>query len=292
MLSASCHPCAVNGGTQMIELACGHQISEGHESTHYCRIMGLETLLRLQPSGQQSCHPDHHFFILVHQVMELWLRQIVVDLYGLIEALDGDDVGRSVWLTQRMGRVTSLLTPATMLMESIPPSDFLVFRDHYGSTSGGDSIQFREIEILAGVRDPAYRRFLEAAAGNDATGALVRWTDRLRECWEGRTVDQAFNDLLRRQGLAIADLYTTAPARNHHFALFSLAEALLDFDEQFLCWRIAHARVAERAIGPIAKGSGYTVGVRYLDATVNRRFFPGLWESRTTLIQRRAQERR
>lgn len=275
----------------MIELACGHRVSEGHEATHYCKILGLDTLLRLQPYGQQSCHPDHHLFILVHQAMELWLRQLVVDLRGLIEALDEDDVGRSIWLAQRLSRVTSLLTPATTLMESIPPSDFLVFRDHYGSTSGGDSIQFREIEILAGVRDPAYRRFLEATVGSDASGMLVRWTNHLRECWEGRTVDQAFNDLLGRRSLAIADLYTTAPARNHHFALFTLAEALLDFDEHFVCWRMAHARVAERAIGPLAKGTGYTVGVRYLDATVNRRFFPGLWASRTTLLERREQSR-
>ncbi len=68
-----------------------------------------------------------------------------------------------------------------------------------------------------------------------------------------------------------------------------LAESLLDFDEEFRVWRFAHARTAQRTIGPATEGTGHTSGVSYLDYVATHRadFFPELWRARERLWERR-----
>ena len=62
-------------------------------------------------------------------------------------------------------------------------------------------------------------------------------------------MNDALMDLLERCGITPADLYNVAPAVNPQPELFLLAEALLDFEENFLARRFIHVRMAERTIG-------------------------------------------
>ena len=61
-----------------------------------------------------------------------------------------------------------------------------------------------------------------------------------------------------------------------------LLEALIEFDERFLVWRGRHVHMVERMIGH-KPGTGGSLGVRYLQTTLDKKFFPELWEVRTTL---------
>lgn len=269
------------------KLPCGHEVV-APQQTHYCTYLRLPELLRLQPTGDELQHPDEHLFVSVHQTFEIWFKQILFELQRIIAALDGDDVGLGIWLTQRVTQIAALFGPMIRILESMAPSDFFAFRGHLSPASGTESTQFREIEILAGLRDPAYQRYLqmpiEEGPDNNAT---YLWTPRLCQLWESRSLNDALTDLLRRRDVTAADLYTVAPVPNPHFDLFLLAEALLSFDETFAIWRSAHARMAERTIGHDVKGTGHTSGVRYLDhAAARPRFFPALWQARTTLWER------
>ena len=270
-----------------VQLACGHEVADEHQ-THYCAYLRLDELLRLQPTSDALAHPDERYFITIHQVFELWFAQTIFDLRRLIAAMDADNVGLATWLAQRVARITSLFTPTIELLEMMAPGDFFAFRAHLEPASGSESEQFREIEFLAGLRDPAYRRMLEAPLSDAPGGAVVAlWTERLQAAWDARSVNDALTDLLARRGVAARDLYVTvAPQPNPHVDVFLLAEALLDFDERFTVWRAAHARSAERAISAETHGTGHTTGVRYLNAAAARpHFFPALWHARAELAE-------
>ena len=66
--------------------------------------------------------------------------------------------------------------------------------------------------------------------------------------------------------------------------LFFLAEALLEYEQQFGQWRFKHVQLVERIIGPSTGGTGGTLGSRYLMRTVDQRFFPKLWDVRGKLF--------
>lgn len=270
-----------------IRLPCGHEVVDEHQ-THYCDYLRLNELLRLQPEDDAVHHPDEHLFVVTHQTFELWFKQILFDLPRIIAALDADDVGLGIWLARRIAQISALFTPMVQILESMAPSDFFAFRPHLAPASGTESQQFREIEILAGLRDPAYHRYLQMPTDDDPEGnQTLMWNEQLRTLWESRSLNDALNDLLERRGVTPADIYTIAPQPNPNFDLFLLAEALLDFDETIALWRHSHARMAERALGPDIKGTGHTSGVRYLDYAATRpHFFPDLWEARTILWER------
>lgn len=270
-----------------VRLACGHEVVDARQ-THYCDYLRLDELLRLQPRDDELHHPDEHLFVSTHQTFEIWFKQILFDLPRIIAALNADDVGLATWLARRITRISALFTPMIQVLESMAPSDFFAFRPYLAPASGTESEQFRAIEILAGLRDPAYLRYLQMPLADDPEGnQTFMWTERLRTLWESRSVNDALMDLLERRGVTPADIYTVAPEPNLHFDLFLLAETLLDFDETFTLWRVAHARMAERALGPDIKGTGHTSGVRYLDYAATRpHFFPALWKARTALWAR------
>ncbi|HBY95675.1 MAG: tryptophan 2,3-dioxygenase family protein [Ardenticatenaceae bacterium] len=271
-----------------VKLACGHEVVDEHQ-THYCRYLRLKELLQLQPRTDELRHPDEHLFVSTHQTFEIWFKQVLFDLPRIIAALDADNVGLATWLAKRITRISALFTPMIQVLESMAPSDFFAFRPFLAPASGTESEQFRAIEILAGLRDPAYLRYLQMPLDESPEGNQVYlWTERLHTLWESRSVNDALMDLLERRGTSPADIYTVAPAPNPNFDLFLLAEALLDFDETFTLWRTAHARMAERALGADIKGTGHTSGVRYLDYAATRpHFFPALWKARTVLWERR-----
>ncbi len=267
-----------------VRLPCGHEVVDAQQ-THYCDYLRLDALAALQPADDELRHPDERLFLTTHQAFELWFRQIIFDLRRAIAALDTDNVTLATSLTQRITRIVGLFAPMLHALETMTPADFFAFRAALAPASGSESQQFREIELLAGLRDPAYLRYLQAPLGEGADGNPVnQWTERARAAWEARSLEAALTDLLARRGVSAPDLYVVAPAPNPHADLFLLAEALLDFDEAFATWRYAHARMAERVIGHDTTGTGHTTGVRYLDHAANRpHFFHALWQARNML---------
>jgi tryptophan 2,3-dioxygenase len=111
---------------------------------------------------------------------------------------------------------------------------------------------------------------MQAIAEHGPVPALVaRYTDR-------PTLQELFVRLLAHEQTSLETLYT-GPAPT---LLFFLAEALLEYEQQFAQWRFKHVQLVERIIGPATGGTGGTLGARYLQRTIDQRFFPLLWEVR------------
>ena len=157
------------------------------------------------------------------------------------------------------------------VLETMSPQDFLAFRSQLAPASGFQSVQFREIEFLSGLKDPRYMSRIEGTPEE---------MNRLRRRLEEESVADAFRGLLKRRGSPqLRDIFMH---RERHADLFDLCEALLDHDATFALWRARHVLMVERQIGA-KPGTGGSSGTEYLRSTLGKRFFPELWEVRSEL---------
>jgi len=263
---------------------------------------------RLRATEQPS--PDEIMFIVVHQVFELWFRALIHQVEAVQEDL-ARQVAAMDAASRRMRRVVRIQkllvdmihVPATML-----PMDFLRFRarsklidgvSHFrGLTpaSGTESYQFRELEIMAGLRDnSAYQEFLE---GNQ--NMHIRFLTASHEArMERPSLSQVFEDLIRARGISdLKEIFSPADVLNPNADLAELADLLLEFDQFFQLWRVNHLTMVQSMIGR-KSGTGF-LGPEYLKETVGMgmqgeddrllqtpqirpRFFQELWEVRTRL---------
>lgn len=102
-----------------------------------------------------ECH-DEMLFIIVHQVYELWFKQILHDLNSILETFNQDYVPESalsgvVQKLSRIKKIQPMLIQQFDVLETMTPMDFLEFRDLLIPASGFQSVQFREIEIKLGL---------------------------------------------------------------------------------------------------------------------------------------------
>jgi tryptophan 2,3-dioxygenase len=233
----------------------------------YGSYLRLDELLRLQQPQSQPEHSDELLFIVVHQASELWFKAILHDIDGLIVALEQHDAGQALWRLQRVNSLMRIVSAQLSSLETLPPQHFAQFRTFLGTSSGSQSVQFRAIEAASGLRDEHFMRALEEH------GELP---DVVARALARPTLQDLFLALLEASGVKMEDLFL-GPGPT---LLFFLAEALLEYEQQFAQWRFKHVQLVERVIGPRTEGTGGTLGSRYLSRTIDQRFFPRLWEVR------------
>jgi tryptophan 2,3-dioxygenase len=255
------------GGTPYRLGGMGFQDASGRRLS-YGSYLHLPELLQLQ-GGLTEAH-DELLFIVVHQVYELWFKVLIHELEAVRSAIESENLRAARHYLARVKVIEALLVEQVEVLETMAPQDFLTFRSELAPASGFQSAQFREIEFLSGLKDAGYIKALEAE-----TDARTRLKRRLDE----PSLLDVFSALLNRRGVTVSDLYRQG---GRDPELLELAEALLDHDEGFRIWRLRHVQMVERQIGD-KPGTGGSTGVRYLQTTLNKRFFPELWEVRSQL---------
>jgi tryptophan 2,3-dioxygenase len=239
-----------------------------------------ELLAQQVPAADPPAH-DELLFITIHQVYELWFQLLLTEL---TDARDRMLAGESYTPRVRLERchvIERVLVGQVDVIDTMTPQDFLSFRTRLAPASGFQSAQFREIEFLSGLKDD---RFLERFRGL-SDGERSRLRRRLDEpsLWDAYLV------LLAKAGFAagsddevLAALREIALDRDRYGPLWDLAEGLLEHDQAWALWRARHVLMAERQIGT-KRGTGGSAGGAYLRSRVEHRFYPLLWELRSTL---------
>ncbi len=255
----------------------------GDEDRHlsYGSYLRIPDLLEMQTLRSKPAAHDELLFIVVHQAFELWFRELLFELETVRDLMSGGDVARARHLLHRVHTIERLLIEQVEVLETMSPQDFVEFRSNLEPASGFQSVQFREIEFLGGQKE---RRFLALAGSDDERSRLER---RLHE----PTLWDAFCDLLEAHGLPMpaddenarrTSLIKMAQDRDAFVELWYLSEDLLEMDELFSLWRQRHILMVERQIGT-KSGTGGSSGASYLRTTLEKRFFPELWELRSYL---------
>ena len=233
--------------------------------TDYATYLLIDDLLRLQKPLTEDAH-DELLFIVVHQAYELWFKLILHELATARDALEAGRPHVAAPCLRRTIAVERLLLDQLEVLETMSPEGFLAFRDPLAPASGFQSRQFREIEWLSGVRDTW------PGGGDPPAGASL---------YEAFSAGLELPEDRGERLAALAQLYLdhADPLRA---AWHEVAELLMDHDEGVGRWRHHHSLMAAREIGTRA-GTGGSPGVEYLRTTVDRRFFPDLWDVRLEL---------
>jgi tryptophan 2,3-dioxygenase len=245
----------------------GYQDESGRR-LHYGSYLHIPELLNLQ-AGLTEAH-DELLFIIAHQAYELWFKELIHELVAVRAAIDRDDLHAGRHCLRRVSVIEALLVEQVGVLETMAPRDFLAFRSELAPASGFQSTQFREIEFLSGLKDPGYLKTLQSLPDDQA---------RLQRRLDEPSVRDVYTALLQRRGTTVLEVYQRP---EELVELFDLSEALLDHDEGFSLWRSRHIHMVERQIGD-KPGTGGSTGVRYLQTTLNKRFFPELWQVRSRL---------
>ena len=257
----------------------------------YADYLHLDKVLSAQAPLSQS--PDEMLFIIQHQTSELWMKLAIHEVSSAMAAIRADDVRPAFKMLTRVARIFEQLNNAWDVLRTMTPSEYTRFRGALGQSSGFQSWQYRAIEFLAGNRNlamlkphahrPEIVERLEAILARpslyDEALLLIHrngfdiGADAMRSDWRetrrpSETVVVAWREVYRQ------------PER--HWALYELAEKLVDFEDYFRRWRFNHVTTVERIIG-LKRGTGGTQGVSYLRRMLEVELFPELWKVRTEL---------
>jgi len=247
----------------------GSRFGEEGRKLSYGTYLNVAKLLALQKA--LSREHDELLFIVAHQVYELWFKVVLFELEAARDRIDTGDIFFARHYLERVRVIERVLVEQLEVLETMSPQDFLAFRSQLAPASGFQSVQFREIEFLSGLKEPKYLARVEATPEEMA---------RLRRRLDEPSLDDAFRRLVERRGSPpLVDIFRD---RERYGDLFDLCEALLDHDEAFAHWRARHVLMVERQIGS-KTGTGGSSGAEYLRTTLGKRFFPELWEVRSLL---------
>ncbi len=250
------------------------------ERLSYGSYLRVDELLDLQHPISRPEHHDEMLFIIIHQVYELWFKQLMHELGAAVAALDADELLRAGKCFRRINTIQRLLETQVDILETMTPHEFNAFRENLNPASGFQSIQFRELEFLCGVRRVETMKYIQM---DDPQRA------RLQARLEAPSLYDHVKALLTRRGFDVSTHDATIETlrriyvdTEHHYDLYILMEDLIEFDERMLLWRGRHVRMVERMIGDRI-GTGGSSGAAYLRGTLGYKFFPELWEVRTHL---------
>src|SRR5260370_4433647 len=115
-----------------------------------------------------SAEHDELLFIVAHQVYELWFKVVLFELEAARDRIDSDDMFFALHYLKRVHVIEKLLVEQIDVLETMSPQDFLAFRSQLAPASGFQSVQFREIDVLSGLKEPKYLARLEATAQEPA----------------------------------------------------------------------------------------------------------------------------
>jgi tryptophan 2,3-dioxygenase len=243
----------------------------------YSGYLRLDDLLACQVP--RSGEHDELLFIVIHQVYELWFKQLLHELVRLRTVLAAGDAPAAMATLRRILAILKTVVAQIDVLETLTPTGFLAFRDRLDASSGFQSAQFREVEFVSGLKD---ERFVaDLAAGSDERDRLER---RLREptVWDG------FVTMMQAHGFPMPDDDAEARAASlvamarEQGEVFAVSEGLMDHDKALARWRFLHVLMVEREIGA-KRGTGGSSGVGYLRSTLDKRCFPELWGLRSRL---------
>jgi tryptophan 2,3-dioxygenase len=260
-------------------------------SISYGEYLQLEKLL----AAQQPISSQHNemVFILVHQVSELWMRLMLHELTAALECIRRDDLDPALKMLARISRTQTQLLTVWDVLSTLTPFEYSAFRNALGRSSGFQSVQYRLLEFLFGNKHAAmievhkrdaraYELLARALAEPSLYDEVLRLLSRrgygIPEGYLSRDFSEPYQANKQVAGAWLGVYHNADQA----WDLYELAERLVDLDYNFQLWRYHHLKTVERIIG-YKPGTGGTGGVSYLAKALELKFFPELWQIRTSM---------
>jgi tryptophan 2,3-dioxygenase len=256
------------------------------EHVSYAGYLRLDQLLSAQQP--QSDEHDEMLFIVIHQIYELWFKQLLHELARLQAQLEAAETTHAMRTMRRTLAILKIVVAQLDVLETMTPTQFTRFRDMLGTSSGFESAQFRELEAVLGRRDrmmvaqypqgsPERDRITAAMARPSLFDSFLRYLDG-----QGYDVPAAVRDRDVSQPLAASDAVQQVLKQvyDDDTDATAVCELLVDLDEGMQEWRYHHIKMVQRTIGG-RRGTGGSAGATYLQTTLGTPTFPDLWDMRS-----------
>ena len=249
----------------------------------YNSYLRIDELLNLQTLASDPQEHDETLFIVIHQVYELWFKQVLHECALLQRPL-------AMATLHRILTIFKTLVSQVDILETMTPVSFSSFRHRLDTASGFQSTQFREIETILGHRRPgafhhipedseARRRLEDLQKKPSVYDSFLRFLG-----FNGHPIPE---DVISRDPVGpppedervqkvLIDIYHNHPLDR------DVCERLVDLDEGLQEWRYRHVKMVQRTIG-VKMGTGGSPGAKYLETTLFKALFPDLWTIRASL---------
>jgi tryptophan 2,3-dioxygenase len=256
------------------------------EPVTYSSYLRLDQLLSAQQP--RSAEHDEMLFIVIHQIYELWFKQLLHEFGKLQAELESGGTTHAMRTLRRTLAILKIVVAQLDVLETMTPTQFTRFREWLGTSSGFESAQFRELEAVLGRRDPAMiARYTPGSAEQQAISAAMA-RPGLFDSFIRYLAGQGYElppDILDRdvsQSLEASDgmQQVLKKVYDDDTDAAAVCELLVDLDEGVQEWRYHHVKMVERTIGG-RRGTGGSAGANYLRSTVDRPTFPDLWAMRS-----------
>jgi tryptophan 2,3-dioxygenase len=263
-------------------------MNEQSAALTYSSYLHLDEILGAQ--RPRSDEHDEMLFIVIHQVYELWFKQILHELGGLQRRLEANDGRHALHTLRRLLAILKTVVAQIDVLETMTPRQFAGFRGRLERASGFQSAQFRELEAVLGRRDRSVLEYYpdDPASRGRIAARLERPAvfDSLLRYLAVRGYDVPAEELNRdvrlprepseRIQAVLLEVYRDDGEEAH------VCERLVDMDEGFQEWRYRHVKMVERTIGEQV-GTGGSPGAAYLRTTLFKPAFPDLWAIRSKM---------
>lgn len=255
----------------------------------YTTYLRVNELLQLQSPKSSPVEHDEMLFIIIHQVYELWFKQLLHELDYLSESLRQNDASQAGQTLKRMLTILKTIVSQVDILETMTPIGFNSFRTFLDAASGFQSVQFRELEFALGHKHAnMLKHFPEGSVHHDELMARYH----APTLWDAFLAFLSANDFAVPQDMLERDVtQALEPSESVQQILIDIyksnhptvqiCERLVDFDEGLQEWRYRHVKMVERTIGT-KMGTGGSSGVKYLQSTIAP-LFPDLWAIRSVL---------
>ncbi|OUS39272.1 tryptophan 2,3-dioxygenase ['Osedax' symbiont bacterium Rs2_46_30_T18] len=262
-----------------------------NDKMSYGDYLQLDSILNSQTPLSEA--HDEMLFIIQHQTSELWLKLAIHEMHATLHEIRTDNLRPAFKHLSRVSRIFEQLNSAWDVLRTMTPSEYTTFRDSLGQSSGFQSFQYRAIEFVVGNRnlamlkphdhDPKVTEKLEAILAmpslyDETLLLLQRKGFNLSKVLDDRNWREKHSASVEVEE-AWQQIYKDP---EQHWALYELAEKLVDFEDYFRRWRFNHVTTVERIIG-LKRGTGGTGGVSYLRRMLDTVLFPELWTVRTKM---------
>jgi tryptophan 2,3-dioxygenase len=258
------------------------------KSLTYTSYLNIDKLLELQHPESAPEEHDEMLFIIIHQVYELWFKQILHEFDKLRPDLEEGSTWAAAKTMRRVLTVLKTMVSQIDILETMTPLEFSSFRSFLQNASGFQSVQFREMEILCGMRS---EHIIDVHKDQPELQSKLLKREEEPTLWEsfctylisrGHTIHMPKRE--NSSGLVhnaskinqeeLVKIMKNDPEAAH------LCELLIDYDEGLMEWRYRHVKMVERTIGT-KRGTGGSDGAAYLHKTLSKPIFPDLWAIRT-----------
>jgi len=245
---------------------------------NYGEYLQLDKILSAQRPLAENEH-DENLFIIIHQVYELWFKQLIFEARYLQSQWNKNIAPKPI------KRILTILKTAVSqidILETMTPLSFHSFRDRLENASGFQSEQFRIFELLMGIKRPI-----------DFYHGSAHFMELIKVEIQKPALFDSFLEMLAQKGFKIpreilnrdySKPYVGNPEVQEilfqiykdEMPLADVCELLVDLDEGLQEWRYRHIKMVERTIGN-KMGTGGSLGTQYLNSTLFKPIFPDLW---------------